>query len=375
AVGKVSELERRVAASPTDDTVGIGHTRWATHGAPSERNCHPHHVGRVHLVHNGIIENHAELRGVLLERGYTFAGETDTEVLAALIDALLDTHESLLEAVAGALKMVVGTYGLALFTAEHPSEIIVARKGSPLIVGLGTSELFIASDAAAIVGHTNRVVYLQDGEIGACTADGIALFDVDTQPLEPEVEELQVDLASIQKKGFDHFLLKEIHEQPGALRATLSGRIDPTTHQVQLGGLNLSEQQLRAVRNVVVVGCGTAYYAGLEAAYLIEQFTDDVTIRAEIASELRYRSFHTPKNTVALVVSQSGETADTIACLQELQRRGVHCIGIVNVVGSTIAREVDGGVYTHVGAEISVASTTAFTSQVAAITLVGLAKI
>ncbi|MPV51268.1 glutamine--fructose-6-phosphate transaminase (isomerizing) [Pseudactinotalea sp. HY160] len=373
AVGKVAELEHAVATRVTADTVGIGHTRWATHGVPSERNSHPHHVGRVYLIHNGIIENYAELADVLTERGYTFAGETDSEVLAALVDALLPLHGTLLEAVSGALKMVVGTYGLALLSDENPDEIVVARRGSPLIVGLGEQETFVASDAAAIVGHTDRVVYLQDGEIGVCTRGGIALYDVDVQPLEPAVEKLQVDLASIQKKGYDHFLLKEIHEQPEALRATLRGRIDPETNRVQLGGLNLTDDQLRSIRNVIVVGCGTAYYAGLEAAYLIEQFTDDVTIRAEVASELRYRSFHTPKNTVALIVSQSGETADTLACLQELQRRGVHCIGIVNVVGSTIAREVDGGIYTHVGAEISVASTKAFTSQVAAVTLFGIA--
>jgi glucosamine--fructose-6-phosphate aminotransferase (isomerizing) len=232
--------------------------------------------------------------------------------------------------------------------------------------------VFIASDASALVGYTDRVIYLHDGEIGVCTREGIQLYDVDTQVVEAKVEKLELDLQSIQKEGFDHFLLKEIYDQPNSLRSTLSGRINPQTNSVKLGGLNMSDDELRDVRNIMIIGCGTAYYAGLMAGYFIEQFTDDVSVRSEIASELRYRSFHVPDNTVALIVSQSGETADTLACLEELKRRGVKCLGIVNAVGSTIAREVDGGVYVHVGAEISVASTKAFTSQVAAVTMFGL---
>ncbi|MNH58448.1 Glutamine--fructose-6-phosphate aminotransferase [isomerizing] [compost metagenome] len=372
AKGKVAELDSRVTTHQTSDTVGIGHTRWATHGEPSKRNAHPHHVGDIYLVHNGIIENYQDLKRMLTKHDYIFKSDTDTEVLTALIDYLHKGASSLLEAVSGALKMVVGAYGIAVFSVKNPDEIIVARKGSPLIVGIAEDEVFIASDASALVGYTDRVIYLHDGEIGVCTRGGIQLYDVDTQVVEAKVEKLELDLQSIQKEGFDHFLLKEIYEQPRSLRSTLSGRINLQTNSVKLGGLNMTDNELRGVRNIMIIGCGTAYYAGMMAGYFIEQFTDDVSVRSEIASELRYRSFHVPDNTVALIVSQSGETADTLACLEELKRRGVKCLGVVNAVGSTIAREVDGGVYVHVGAEISVASTKAFTSQVVAITMFGL---
>ncbi len=372
ANGKVAELEEKVKDHKTIDTLGIGHTRWATHGVPSKRNAHPHHVGDIYLVHNGIIENYQELKSMLVKRDYEFKSDTDTEVLTALVDLIYKDSANLLEAVAGALKMVVGAYGIALFSEKNPDEIVVARKGSPLIVGVAENEVFIASDASALIGHTDQVIYLHDGELGVCTRDGIQLYDINTQVVEAEIETLELDLQSIQKKSFDHFLLKEIYEQPGSLRSTLRGRINVKNNTVKLGGLNVSDQELRSVRNVMIIGCGTAYYAGLMAGYFIEQFTDDVTVSSQIASELRYRSFHVPDNTMALIVSQSGETADTLACLQELKRRGVKCLGVVNAVGSTIAREVDGGVYVHVGAEISVASTKAFTSQVAAITMFGL---
>lgn len=372
AKGKVSELDDKVSAHRKRDRVGIGHTRWATHGEPSKRNAHPHHVGKIYLVHNGIIENYQDLKAMLIKHDYDFKSETDTEVLTALIDHLYKDADSLLEAVSNALKMVVGAYGLAIFADDNPDEIIIARKGSPLIVGITDGEVFIASDASALVGHTDKVIYLHDGEIGSCTRDGVQLYDINTRTVETKVEKLELDLESIQKTGFDHFLLKEIYDQPDSLRATLRGRINPRNNSIKLGGLNMTNDELRQIRNVMIVGCGTAYYAGQMASYFIEQFTDDVTVRAEVASELRYRSFHVRENTVALIVSQSGETADTLACLQELKRRGVKTLGIVNAVGSTIAREVDGGVYVHVGAEISVASTKAFTSQVAAITMFGL---
>jgi glucosamine--fructose-6-phosphate aminotransferase (isomerizing) len=371
--GKVVELEKKVVNHKTADTVGIGHTRWATHGAPSKRNAHPHNVGDIYLVHNGIIENYQDLKTELIKYDYDFKSETDTEVLAALIDYIYKReNKSLVEAVSQALKMVVGAYGIAALSVKNPEEIVVARKGSPLIVGLGDEEVFVASDASALVGYTNQVIYLHDGEIGVCTQGGIELYDIEANAVDVAVETLELDLQSIQKKGYDHFLLKEIYEQPESLRSTLRGRVNLGTLRAQLGGLNMTDAELRKVDNVMVVGCGTAYYAGLEAGYLVEQFLDDVTFSSQIASELRYRSFAVPKNTVALIVSQSGETADTLACLQELKRRGVKCLGVVNVVGSTIAREVDGGVYVHVGAEISVASTKAFTSQVAAITIFGL---
>lgn len=372
--GKVAELDKLVAKSETSDTVGIGHTRWATHGAPSERNAHPHKVGYIYLVHNGIIENYRDLKEVLSERGYEFSSDTDTEVLTALIDSVYQKQKepNLLEAVSGALQTVVGAYGIAVFSVKNPREIVVARKGSPLIIGVGEDEVFIASDASALVGHTDRVIYLKDGEIAVCSDDGVRLCDITTEAVEATVEKLEMDMQAIQKKGFDHFLLKEIHEQPDTLRATLRGRLNLDNMTAHLGGPNMTPEELRDIRNIIIVGCGTAYYAGQLASYYIEQFTSDVTVQVAIASELRYRSFHVPDNTVALIVSQSGETADTLACLQELKRRGVKCLGIINAVGSTIAREVDGGVYVHVGAEISVASTKAFTSQVAAMVLFGL---
>ena len=372
AKGKVAELDEKVASHQVLDTVGIGHTRWATHGEPSKRNAHPHHVGDIYLVHNGIIENYQELRSMLIKHDYDFKSDTDSEVLAALIDYSYHDASSLLEAVSSALEAVVGAYGIALFSSKKPDEIVVARKGSPLIAGVANGEVFIASDASALVGHTDQVIYLQDGEIGVCTRDGIQLYDIETHKVQARIEKLEMDLQSIQKKGFDHFLLKEIYDQPDSVRSTLSGRINVADSQVKLGGLNMSDDELRQIRNIMVIGCGTAYYAGMMAGYLIEQFTDDIVVHSEIASELRYRSFSIPDNTVALIVSQSGETADTLACLQELKRRGVKCLGVVNAVGSTIAREVDGGVYLHVGAEISVASTKAFTSQVAAMVMFGL---
>ncbi len=372
AKGKVAELEGKVAEHMTKDTVGIGHTRWATHGAPSKRNAHPHAVGDIYLVHNGIIENYQELKSELVKHGYDFKSDTDTEVLAALVDYVYQEDGDLLSAVRGALGTVVGAYGIAVVSVKNPDEIVVARKGSPLIIGVGEGETYVASDASALIGHTDKVIYLSDGEIGRCTRAGVELSDIEAHHVDAKVETLELDLQSIQKKGFDHFLAKEIFEQPESLRSTLSGRVSPETMTAKLGGLNMSADELREVRHVMIVGCGTAYFAGMLASYFIEQFTDDVTLSVEIASELRYRSFHVPEHTVALIVSQSGETADTLACLQELKRCGVRCLGAVNAVGSTIAREVDGGVYLHVGAEISVASTKAFTSQVAAMTIFGL---
>lgn len=371
--GKVAELEKKMADSKATDTVGIGHTRWATHGVPSKRNAHPHNVGDIYLVHNGIIENYQDLKAELIKHDYDFKSETDTEVLTALIDYIYKKDSmSLVSAVSQALKMVVGAYGVAVISTKNPEEIVIARKGSPLIVGLGEKETFIASDASALIGHTDQVIYLRDGEIGVCSRDGVQLYDIDVNEVTSAVEKLELDLQSIQKKGFDHFLLKEIYEQPESLRSTLRGRVSSSPLRAQLGGLNMTDGELRKIDHVMVVGCGTAYYAGLEAGYLVEQFLEGVTFSSHIASELRYRSFSVPKNTVALIVSQSGETADTLACLQELKRRGVKCLGVVNAVGSTIAREVDGGVYVHVGAEISVASSKAFTSQVVAIVIFGL---
>jgi len=370
AKGKVAELSSKVDENETKDAVGIGHTRWATHGEPSESNAHPHAAGEIFLVHNGIIENYKDLKAEL--KGHSFKSETDTEVLAALIDSFYDKKSSLLDAVTKALQLVVGTYGIAVVSTRQPGEIIVARKGSPLIIGVGNGETLIASDASALVGHTSQAIYLNDGEIAVCTKDGVDLKDLSAKPLSANVETIEVDMQAIQKQGYDHFLLKEISEQPQTLASTLNGRVIVDDHRVQLGGLNMSVDELRSVEHVTIIGCGTAYYAGLLAAYYLEKLVDGLTVDVAVASELRYRSFHMPKNSVALVVSQSGETADTLACLREIKRRGVKTLGIINAVGSTIAREVDGGVYVHAGPEISVASTKAFTSQVSAMTMFGI---
>lgn len=367
AKGKVSELGTLVAAQESTDHIGIGHTRWATHGEPSKVNAHPHRSGDIFLVHNGIIENYKDLKKEL--KNHTFVSATDSEVLAALIDSLYSNDMPLETAVAEALKLVVGTYGIGVVSAREPNKLVVARKGSPLIVGLGENETFVASDASALVGYVSRAVYLNDGELAVCTPGDVDVQDLSAVHLTPKVEKIETDVQAIQKQGYDHFLLKEIMEQPATLGSTLNGRVIANENRVQLGGLNMSADELRAIKHVTIIGCGTAHYAGLLASYYLEQLIDDVTVEPVIASEFRYRSFHLPEGSVALVVSQSGETADTLACLREVKRRGVKTLGIVNVVGSTIAREVDGGIYVHAGPEISVASTKAFTSQVAAMTM------
>lgn len=368
--GKVEELDKLVQAFASDDMVGIGHTRWATHGEPSERNAHPHKAGNIYLVHNGIIENYKEIKAEL--KDYEFKSDTDTEVLAALIDSFYDKNTELIDAVAQALKLVTGTYGIAVVSTRQPDEIVVARSGSPLIIGVGENETLIASDASALIGHTTQAIYLNDGEMAICKADGVELRDLAAQPISAKVETIEVDMQAIQKQGFDHFLMKEISEQPTTLRSTLSGRLLMDVKRVKLGGLNMTIDELKEIEHITIVGCGTAYYAGMLASYYLEKLVDGLTVDVVVASEFRYRSFHLPKNTVALVVSQSGETADTLACLREIKQRGVRTLGIINAVGSTIAREVDGGIYVHAGPEISVASTKAFTSQVSAMIMFGI---
>ena len=343
SVGKISELEQVLSAKPHEGHLGIGHTRWATHGGVTVANAHPHHVGNIYLVHNGIIENYKELKEKL--SSYTFASDTDTEVLAALIDSNYKEGTTLKDAVAKSLKEVRGTYGIAVFSPEEPDTIVVARLGSPLIIGLGKDETIIASDASALLGYTREAIYLNDGEIAVCNKNGAEVFNLNLKHLNPNPEKIEGDVEQIQKGGYDHFLLKEIMEQATTLPNTLSGRVDAKNGTMHLGGPNLT-------------------YAGLLASYYMEQLIPDITTEVVIASEYRYRSFHLPKESIALIVSQSGETADTLACLREIKKRGVKTLGIVNVIGSTIAREVDGGTYVHAGPEISVASTKAFTAQV-----------
>ncbi len=374
AKGKVAELAGKIGRSKRTDTIGIGHTRWATHGEPSEQNAHPHVAGDIFLVHNGIIENYRDLRQVLQKRGYEFASETDTEVLAALIDSVYQKQGSpdLHQAVVDALSAVVGAYGIAVMARGNSKEVVVARKGSPLVIGIGQNETFIASDPSALVGYTNKVIYLSDNEVARCTQSDIHLTDISASPVDPVIEELEMDIQAIQKHGYDHFMLKEIFDQPDSVRATLSGRVIKATDRLQLGGINMTAAELRQIKHIYLIACGTASYASLLASYYIEQLTEDVVVHSVIASEFRYKASNIPPDSVALFVSQSGETADTLACLEDMKRKGVRCLGIINAVGSSIARGVDGGVYIHAGAEISVASTKAFTSQAVALLLFGL---
>lgn len=371
AKGKITALEEKLKENKRDDKIGIGHTRWATHGEPSESNAHPHRAGEIFLVHNGIIENYKELKAELSE--HEFKSETDSEVLAALINSFYrDNKYPLVNAVVQALKLVKGTYGIAVLSRKNPEEIVVARNGSPLVIGVGHDETLIASDASALLGHTKRAIYLNDGEVAVVTPKSVEIKTLNAEPVSAKVEEIETNLAAIQKGGYEHFLLKEIMEQPESLTETLRGRVNAKEGTVRLGGPGLSEEELREIKHLVIVGCGTAYHAGMLAAYYIEQFVPELTIETVIASEYRYRNAYIPKHSVALIVSQSGETADTLACLREIKRQGTKTIGIVNAIGSTIAREVDGGTYVHVGPEISVASTKAFTSQVIAMVMFGL---
>ncbi len=372
AQGKIANLEEKLAKNRHDDKIGIGHTRWATHGEPSEANAHPHQAGAIFLVHNGIIENYKDLKKQL-DGKYEFRSETDTEVLAALIDSFyVKGKYSLMEAMVQALKLVKGTYGIAALAQENPEEIVVARSGSPLVIGIGNEETLIASDASALVGRTSQAIYLNDGEVARVTKNSVEIKTLNAEPVSAKVEEIETNLAAIQKGGYDHFLLKEIMEQPESLGETLRGRLDVKSGTVHLGGPGLLPEELRKIKHLTIVGCGTAYHAGLLASYYMEQFVPELTVEVVIASEYRYRSAYIPKDSVALIVSQSGETADTLACLREIKKQGIKTIGIVNAIGSTIAREVVGGTYVHVGPEIAVASTKAFTSQAMAMVLFGM---
>lgn len=371
AKGKIANLEEKLAQNKRSDGIGIGHTRWATHGEPSEVNAHPHQAGDIFLVHNGIIENYKELKKTLTK--HDFKSETDSEVLAALIDSFNeDGKYPLVNAVVQALKLMRGTYGIAVVSRKNPDEIVVARSGSPLVIGVGNDETLIASDASALVGYTERAIYLNDGEVARVSRNNIEVKTLNAEPVSAKVEELETNISTIQKGEYEHFLLKEIMEQPQSLTETLRGRVNIEEGTVHLGGPGLSEEELRKIKHLIIVGCGTAYHAGVLAGYYIEQFTPEITIEPVIASEYRYRPAYIPEDSVALIVSQSGETADTLACLRDIKKQGIKTIGIVNVIGSTIAREVDGGTYVHVGPEISVASTKAFTSQAVAMVMFGL---
>jgi glucosamine--fructose-6-phosphate aminotransferase (isomerizing) len=371
AAGKISALEQQLIGQELTGSLGIGHTRWATHGAPTTVNAHPHsdRDGVLALVHNGIVENGTTLRRALLERGHTFRSDTDTEVLAHLITE--HYSDSLEAAVAAALHEVEGTYGLAVVSAREPDVLVAARNGSPLLLGVTPDERFIASDASAILAFTRDVVYLDDQEIAVLDRDGYRVRHLDARPVAKAVSRIDWDLATIERGGYSHFMLKEIMEQPESLENALRGRLLEEEGTAKLGGLNLTDEDLLGINRVVLTACGTSWHAALIGEYMIEELAR-VPAEVEYASEFRYRNPIVKDGTLVIGVSQSGETADTLAAVREARSRGARTLGIVNVVGSSIAREVDGGLYVHAGPEIGVASTKAFTSQVAALTLVAL---
>jgi glutamine---fructose-6-phosphate transaminase (isomerizing) len=374
AAGKIRVLEGRLSDGPPAGTTGIAHTRWATHGEPNDINAHPHTdcKGRVALVHNGIIENYTVLKSALEAEGHRFRTDTDTEVLAHLIEKHLQRGVDLEEAVGSALRQVEGTYGIAVVCADHPGVVVGARNGSPLVVGVGDGEYFLASDVAPIVEHTRQVVYLDDGEMAVLSQDGFHTATIEHERVDKEVHEVEWDLGKIEKGGFAHFMLKEIYEQPESVRNSMRGRVIVAEGLARLGGLNMTPEELRDIRRIIILGCGTSWHAGLIGEYMLEEHAR-IPVEVEYASEFRYRNPIVDQGTAVVVISQSGETADTLAAMREAQRKGARALGIVNVVGSTIARESDGGVYIHAGPEIGVASTKAFTSQVTVLSLLTLA--
>jgi glutamine---fructose-6-phosphate transaminase (isomerizing) len=377
---KVRKVKGRVADLTADlparfkGTPGIGHTRWATHGEPTPENAHPHTdaAGRIAVVHNGIIENADELRAKLTADGVEFTSQTDTETVAHLVAAAFTAGAADLEqAVRQALRQVVGAYGLAILDAEHPDRIVVARNGSPVLLGVGDKEMFVASDVAALIGYTRQVVYLDDGELATITAGGYRTFTLDDRSVAKSPSTIDWDVVGAEIGDHAHFLIKEINEQPRAIKRALSGRIDERFETAHLGGLNLTIREAREFRRVKILGCGSACYAGDLGAQLIEDLAR-MPATAEAASEFRYRNPVVEPDTLYVAVSQSGETIDTLAAAQELQRKGGRVTGIINVVGSTIARQVDGGIYLHAGPEMSVAATKSFTSTVTAFALLAL---
>ncbi len=356
-------------------TIGIAHTRWATHGAPTKENAHPHTdcAGRIAVVHNGIIENYAELRQVLCDKGHAFRSQTDSEVLAHLIGEFYRDGENIRieQAVQQALREVTGTYGLAVICADEPDKIVAARKGSPLIIGVGANEYILASDASAIVEHTVNVVYLNDNEMAVLTREGMRTLTSENVPVSKQVQQIEWSLEQIALGGYPHFMLKEIFEQPEAIRNCLRGRVKLRENRIQLGGIEGLARELVRTRRIVLTACGTAWHAALIGEYLFEDLAR-IPAEVEYASEFRYRNPIVEEGTVVIAVSQSGETADTLAALREARQKGVLALGVVNVVGSSIARETDAGVYLHVGPEIGVASTKAFTAQVVVLALMSL---
>jgi len=369
--GKVANLVALLNDDNSHGTTGIAHTRWATHGGPSQKNAHPHTAldGKISLVHNGIIENYALLRTTMEKKGVIFESETDTEVLVKLIG--LYYKGDIVEAVRAALKDVSGTFGICVLCSDHPDTLIGARRGSPLVLGVGKKEFFIASDATAIVRHTKRVVYLQDNNMVVCTPEKFTTTTLDNRIITAKIEQIEFDAEALAKGGFEHFMLKEIFEQPETVKNAMRGRLLVDDRLARLDGLNLVMPELRRINRIILIACGTSWHAALVGEYLIEDLAG-VPVEVEYASEFRYRNPIIDPNTLVFAISQSGETADTLAALREANHKGATVLGICNAVGSSIARETHGGVYLHAGPEIGVASTKAFTSQLTVLSLLAL---
>jgi glucosamine--fructose-6-phosphate aminotransferase (isomerizing) len=370
--GKVQELENFAEGKNLTGTAGIGHTRWATHGAPSDRNSHPHtsNDGKLTIIHNGIIENYATLKEELISRGHEFKSDTDTEVLVHLIEEIYKNEKiDLLEAVRLALHEVSGAYAIVLMDEENPDQLIAARKGSPMVIGVGQGEYFIASDATPIVEYTKNVIYLNDNEIAFVKRDELLIKRLDNVVQTPYIHELELKLEMLEKGGYEHFMLKEIYEQPRSVRDCLRGRIYPNEGRVQLGGINEYADKLKNIDRIIIVACGTSWHAGLVGEYLIEEYAR-IPVEVEYASEFRYRNPIITEKDVVIAISQSGETADTMAAIEMAKEKGATIFGVCNVVGASIPRITHAGAYTHAGPEIGVASTKAFTAQVTVLTLI-----
>ena len=373
--GKVADLAEsiRTQNGGLSAHLGMGHTRWATHGEPTDANAHPHldQKNEIAIIHNGIIENYGTIKKKLLRDGHTFLGGTDTEVLAHLIGAMYEKSRDLATAVRLALAEVEGTYGIVVLSVHEPDKMVAARKGSPLILGIGEGENFVASDAAAIIDHTRHVVYLEDGEVAVVTKHGFKTVTIDDVSVTKQVQEVNLELSQIERGGYEHFMMKEIHEQPETIRNAMRGRLLVDQGNVVLGGLRDVMDKLLCARRFIITACGTSWHAGLVGEYMFEQIAKMPT-EVEYASEFRYRNPILRSDDVVFLISQSGETADTLAALREAKDKHATVLGIVNVVGSSIARESDGGVYVHAGPEIGVASTKAFTSQLTVLALITL---
>ncbi|TCD17352.1 glutamine--fructose-6-phosphate transaminase (isomerizing) [Pedobacter psychrodurus] len=369
--GKVAVLEEFAEAHDKSGTSGMGHTRWATHGVPSDRNSHPHTSNneKLSIIHNGIIENYATLKEELTNRGHEFKSDTDTEVLIHLIEEIQEIEQiDLLEAVRLALHEVNGAYAIVIMDKEHPDRLIAARKGSPMVIGVGNGEYFIASDATPIIEYTKNVIYLKDGEIALMTREDLLIKQLDNVIQTPLIQELELKLEMLEKGGFDHFMLKEIYEQPRSIKDCMRGRIYPEEGKVQLGGIKEFAEKLKNIDRIIIVACGTSWHAGLVGEYLIEEYAR-IPVEVEYASEFRYRNPIITEKDVVIAISQSGETADTMAAIEMAKERGATIFGICNVAGASIPRLTHAGVYTHAGPEIGVASTKAFTAQVTVLTL------